>query len=59
MKDPAKNPYYNPKTNELNDKKVVKDIRHAADLYEDGQILEAMDIMIYITQAIHDFSDNN
>lgn len=47
--------YYNRKTHELNDRKIVEDLRKAADRYEEGAIVEADDVIAAIHAAIVDF----
>ena len=47
--------YYNRKTHELNDRKIVEDLRKAADLYEEGSIVEADDLIAAIHASIVDF----
>lgn len=39
----------------LKDKEVVVDIRKAADMYEDGELIEAQSILVKIVNAIDDF----
>ena len=50
--------YYNQKTKELNDKKIVSDLRKLADDYENGEIIEVRDALLDIVIAINDFSDD-
>lgn len=40
----------------LNDKKVAEDIRIAADMYEDGEIVETHDLLLEILEAIEGFT---
>jgi len=40
----------------LNDEKVAKDIRKAADMYEDGEIVESHDLLLEILEAIGEFT---
>ncbi len=44
--------YYNIKTKEMNDRQIVEDLRKAADLYEEGAIVEADDIIVQIHNEI-------
>ena len=39
----------------LKDKEVVADIRKAADMYENGELIEAQSILVEIVNAIDDF----
>lgn len=39
----------------LKDKEVVADIRKAADMYENGELIEAQSILMEIANAISDF----
>ena len=39
----------------LKDNKISTDIRKAADMYENGEIIEAQDLLIEIVNAISDF----
>ena len=39
----------------LKDKEVVVDIRKAADMYENGELIEAQSILVEIVNAIDDF----
>ena len=39
----------------LKDRKVVVDIRKAADMYENGELIEAQSILLEIVNAIDDF----
>ena len=41
----------------LKDKEVVSDIRKAADMYENGELIEAQSILVEITNAIGDFDN--
>ena len=49
--------YFNKKTGEIKDEKVVKDILRAADLYQDGCLVESQSILKDIVKAIDDFMD--
>lgn len=40
----------------LKDKEVVADIRKAADMYENGELIESQSILVEITNAISDFN---
>lgn len=42
---------------ELKDKKIAEDIRKAADMYENGELFEAHDLLSEIINAIDDFND--
>ncbi len=44
---------------ELKDKKVVADIRKAADMYENGELIEACDLLSEVMGAINDFVQIN
>ena len=39
----------------LKDKKVASDIRKAADMYENGEIIEAQSLLVKIVNALADF----
>lgn len=39
----------------LKDKEVVADIRKAADMYENGELIETQSILVEIANAINDF----
>lgn len=39
----------------LKDKEVVADIRKAADMYENGELIETRDMLLEIINAIDDF----
>lgn len=49
--------YYN-KDGTLRDKRIVEDIRKAATMYENGEIIEAHDLLLEIISAIDDFDGN-
>lgn len=40
----------------LKDKEVVADIRKAADMYENGELIETQSILVEILNAIGDFN---
>lgn len=40
----------------LKDKKIVEDIRKAADMYENGELVETYDVLFEITEAINNFN---
>ena len=42
---------------ELNDKKIVKALREAADGYENGEILETADVLWEINEAISAYTN--
>lgn len=50
---------YNESKKELNDKIVVKKLKEATELYEDGAIIECQDILIDVINAITDFTNGN
>ena len=50
---------YNESKKELNDKLVVKKLKEATALYEDGAIIECQDILIDIITAITDVIYDN
>ena len=39
----------------LKDKEVITDIRKAADMYENGELIESQSILLEIANAISDF----
>ena len=41
----------------LKDEKVASDIRKAADMYENGEIVEAHSLLIKITNTLQDFEN--
>ena len=43
------------KNGELDDKKIIKALKHATQDYEDGAILEAKNVLVKIVNAITDF----
>jgi len=43
----------------LKDKKVVRDIRKAADMYENGEIVEAQSVLADIVTAIQSFDNKD
>lgn len=43
------------KGKELDDKKIVKDLRRSVDMYENGEIAEVRDILCEIVLAIDEF----
>ena len=44
--------YYLNKDGTLRDDRVLADIDKAKEMYQDGEIIEASDILLYITNAI-------
>lgn len=46
---------YLDKNNEIKDKEIIKDIHKAADWYENGAIIEAMDLLSDIMRTIEVF----
>ena len=50
--------YYNEKTKELDDNRILRDIRCAATLFEDGSIIESRDVMVDIINAIDAFTSD-
>ena len=49
---------YHNKDGTLRDKKIAEDIRKAANMYENGEIIEAHDLLLEIISAIDDFDSN-
>ena len=49
---------YNRKERRLNDKKIVEKIRKAAELYEDGAIIESHDELCDVIYAIRSFIED-
>lgn len=49
--------YYRPKQRELEDEKIVADLRKAIPLYEDGCIMEVYEILQKICAAIEVFAE--
>ncbi len=47
--------FFNEATSELQDRKIVEALRRAADLYDDGAIIETRDILVDIVVAINEF----
>lgn len=41
----------------LKDKKIVKDIRKAADMYENGELIEVHDLLLEVINAIDAFNE--
>lgn len=52
------NDYINQK-GELLDEKIIEDLREAADMYENGEIIETMNRLIDIYDALNTFFNNN
>ena len=50
--------YYNDKTHELNDTKIVNTLRKLPEMYENGEIAECQDFMIDIVNAIDAWERN-
>lgn len=48
----GKNKYLSKKNTEINDKAILKDMDRAKEMYEDGELLEAADLMQEIARAI-------
>ena len=48
----CKNSYYLNEDGTLNDDRVIKDLHKAIDMYENGEIVETHDILLYIVNAI-------
>ena len=48
------NKYVN-KDGSLKDKKITADIRNAADMYENGELIETQNVLIEIANAIQNF----
>lgn len=42
----------------LNDKNIIYNIHKAANMYENGEIIEACDVLLEIVNAIRDFENN-
>lgn len=49
---------YHNKNGTLRDKKIAEDIRKAAIMYENGEIIEVRDLLSEIISAIDDFDSN-
>lgn len=50
---------YNKKDKTLLDEAVLRKLRYAAQLYEDGAILECNDELLDVINAIREFSEDN
>lgn len=50
--------YYNEKTKELKDNKIIKTLRQCAEDYEKGEILEVAFELKHIYDAIMDFAND-
>ena len=48
----GKNSYYLNEDGTLNDDRVIEDLHKAIDMYENGEIIETHDILLYIVNAI-------
>lgn len=48
----AKNKYLSKNNTEINDEAILKDMDKAREMYEDGELLEAADLMQEIARAI-------
>lgn len=48
----AKNKYLSKNNTEINDEAILKDMDKAREMYEDGALLEAADLMQEIARAI-------
>lgn len=48
----GKNKYLSKKNTEINDEAILKDMDRAKEMYEDGELLEAADLMQEIARAI-------
>lgn len=48
--------YYNSKTHELDDKRIVKALYIASRMYEDGGIAEAYELLINVVKSIDEFN---
>ena len=49
------NKYYDSENDELNDKKIIEDLKEAIDMYENGEILEVQSMLIDIVNSISEF----
>ena len=48
----GKNSYYLNEDGTLNDTRVIEDLHKAIDMYENGEIIETHDVLVYIVNAI-------
>lgn len=48
----SKNRYLSKNNTEINDRAILKDMDKAKEMYEDGELLEAADLMQEIARAI-------
>lgn len=48
----GKNSYYLNEDGTLKDDRVIEDLHTAIDMYENGEIIETHDILLYIVNAI-------
>lgn len=50
--------YYNAKTKELDDKKILEKLKQLPAMYENGEIAEVKDEMIDLVNSLQEFEDD-
>lgn len=50
--------FYNYKTHELNDEKIIKELKKLPTMYENGGIAEVQELCEEIADAIREFEDD-
>ena len=50
--------FYNYKTHELNDEKIIKELKKLPTMYENGEIAEVQELCEEIADAIREFEDD-